>query len=76
MNKDEFCYKFNKDGDCVECAPKYFMSQIQQKCLLKEPGCAYDSLDQCSSCLAPFKLIGKNKCYITGCLSSSFEGCN
>ena len=51
------------------------MSKIQQKCLLKEPGCVYDNYDNCNSCVNPFKSDGNNKCYIPGCLSHSFEGC-
>lgn len=45
------------------------MSNIKNKCILREPGCIYDLKDDCSTCAAPFKsVIGSNKCYLVGCL--------
>jgi hypothetical protein len=58
VNKDEFCWNYDSNGVCIECAPNYYMSKLQSKCLPKEPGCIYNDQDQCYDCDQPFHFDG------------------
>lgn len=58
VNKDEFCWKYDGNGNCIECAPQYYLSKLEKKCKPREPGCRYDDNDRCASCDSPFYFNG------------------
>lgn len=75
VNKDEFCHKYNGDGNCVECAEKYYLSSINGKCKKRDPGCFYNLKDECYKCEKPFYFDGI-RCEIHGCLTLGYDGCS
>jgi hypothetical protein len=75
VNKDEFCWTYDSNGVCIECAPNYYMSKLQNKCLPRETGCLYDENDRCYACDLPFYFDGV-RCEIYGCMKLSNTGCS